>query len=139
MPLVLVADDDRDIRELLAFRLERAGHEVHGEPDGERGLAAARRLRPALVILDWMMPRMDGLEVCRRLRDDPATRSIPVVIMTGRDDIFRAVRERAVAADAYLEKPILRDRLLRVASSLTGPAAAAAPLAGPPAAASTRR
>jgi two-component system phosphate regulon response regulator PhoB len=127
MPLVLVADDDRDIRELLTFRLERAGYEVHCEPDGERGLAAARRLRPALAILDWMMPRMDGLAVCRQLRDDPATRSIPVVIMTGRDDIFRAVRERAIAADAYLEKPIMRDRPLRVASSL------AAPLPAPPA------
>jgi two-component system phosphate regulon response regulator PhoB len=139
MALVLVVDDDRDIRELLIFRLERAGFGVHGEPDGERGLAAARRLRPALAIVDWMMPRMDGLEVCRRLRDDPATRSIPVVIMTGRDDVFRAARGRAIAADAYLEKPILRDRLLRVAWSLMSPSQGSAAPLPRPAAASTWR
>jgi CheY-like chemotaxis protein len=139
MALVLVVDDDRDIRELLAFRLERAGYEAHAEPDGERGLAALRRLQPALAIVDWMMPRMDGLELCRRLRDDPATRSIPVVIMTGRDDVFRAARDRAIAADASLEKPILRDRLLRVAWSLAVPSpGSAAPPPRPPAASTPR-
>src|SRR3712207_9475365 len=70
MPHVLVVDDDPVVADLVAFRLQRLGLQVTVETDGETGLAAARRLRPDLVVLDWLMPRMDGLEVCRALRAD---------------------------------------------------------------------
>ncbi|MDP9391408.1 MAG: response regulator, partial [Actinomycetota bacterium] len=71
MTHVLVVDDDPVVADLVAFRLGRMGLEVSVESDGEAGLAAARQLRPDLVVLDWMMPRMNGLEVCRALREDP--------------------------------------------------------------------
>ena len=70
MPHVLVVDDDPVVADLVAFRLRRMGLEVTVETDGETGLAAVHRLRPDLVVLDWLMPRMDGLEVCRALRAD---------------------------------------------------------------------
>ena len=84
MPHVLVVDDDPVVADLVAFRLRRLGLEVTVESDGESGLAAARRLRPDLVVLDWLMPRMDGLEVCRALRADadPALARTPVLLLT---------------------------------------------------------
>jgi CheY-like chemotaxis protein len=81
-PLVLVADDDEDILGLVSFRLERSGYEVAAAKDGEEALRLARKLSPALVVLDVMMPRLDGYEVTRRLREDEATRGIPVILLT---------------------------------------------------------
>jgi two-component system phosphate regulon response regulator PhoB len=64
MTSILVVDDDQDIRELVAFKLEQLGFEVHAEADGETGLAAVMQLQPDLVLLDWMMPKLTGVEVC---------------------------------------------------------------------------
>jgi signal transduction histidine kinase/DNA-binding response OmpR family regulator len=82
---VLVVDDEADTRSLLLERLALAGFEVSGAADGESALAATRSLRPALVLLDLMMPGMDGWEVLRRLRSEPATAELPVIVLTGRD------------------------------------------------------
>jgi two-component system phosphate regulon response regulator PhoB len=102
---VLVVDDDPDVRELVALRLRLDGYEVQGEADGEAGLAAATARPPALVIADWMMPRLSGLELCRALRRDPATAAVPVLLLTARtqeDDVQRAF---AAGADDYILKP----------------------------------
>lgn len=102
---VLVVDDDPDVRDLVALRLRLDGYEVHGEPDGEAGLAAAVALVPALVVADWMMPRLSGLELCRALRREPATAGVPVLLLTARtqeDDVQRAF---AAGADDYILKP----------------------------------
>jgi two-component system phosphate regulon response regulator PhoB len=93
------------VRELVGLRLRLDGYEVHAEGDGEAGLAAAAALAPALVVVDWMMPRMSGLELCRALRREPATADVPVLLLTARtqeDDVQRAF---AAGADDYIVKP----------------------------------
>jgi DNA-binding response OmpR family regulator len=104
-PLVLIADDDEDIRALVAFRLERAGYEVVTAGDGEQALRLALERAPQLAVLDVMMPKLTGLEVTRRLRAEEATSAIPVILLTARvqeSDI--AAGFEAGAAD-YIKKP----------------------------------
>ena len=111
-PQVLVVEDDADIRELVTGWLERAGFCVRAEPDSERGLAAVWEQRPDVVVLDWMTPGMDGLEVCRRLRHDSATAHLPVLALSARATPPEIDRMLAAGADAYLVKPITRAQLI---------------------------
>lgn len=121
MPHVLVVDDDPVIADLVAFRLGRLGLRISVETDGEAGLAATRELRPDLVVLDWMMPRMNGLEVCRALRadTDPALARTPVVLLTAKAQ--EPDRERGFAAGAtdFVTKPFsTRELISRVTAAL---------------------
>jgi DNA-binding response OmpR family regulator len=109
---VLVIEDDDDIRSLVTFRLERAGVAVHQASDGESGLAAVAAIRPDVVLLDWMMPGIDGLEVCRRLRADPDTAALPIVLLTARAREVDVERGLAAGADAYVAKPFSQPELL---------------------------
>ena len=84
MARVLVADDDPDVRDVVVFKLEQVGHDVLVAEDGGTAPALARRELPELAVLDVMMPRMTGLDVCRELRADPATAGIPVILLTAR-------------------------------------------------------
>ena len=121
MPHVLVVDDDPVIADLVAFRLGRLGLEVSVESDGEAGLAAARSLRPDLVVLDWMMPRMNGLEVCRALRadTDPALARTPVVLLTAKAQEPDLERGFAAGATDYIVKPFSpRELATRVTAAL---------------------
>jgi DNA-binding response OmpR family regulator len=121
---VLVVDDDQDIRELVTWKLEASGYTVIGEPDGEAGLAAALEVRPALVLLDWMMPRLSGLEVCRALRDDPATAQVPVILLTAKAQEADIQRGFAAGADDYIVKPFSpRELVSRVDAVLARSAA----------------
>ena len=121
---VLVVDDDQDIRELVTWKLEAAGFTVHGEPDGEAGLAAALEVRPDLVLLDWMMPRLSGLEVCRALRDDPTTAQVPVILLTAKAQEADIQRGFAAGADDYIVKPFSsRELVSRVDAVLARSAA----------------
>lgn len=116
-PLALVIDDDIDIRTMVAIKLESAGYSVQSEADGEAGLAAIRQLRPAIVLLDWMMPRMNGLEVVSRLRADPEIADIPVILLTARAQEDAVERGFAAGADDYVVKPFSpRELLSRVAA-----------------------
>ena len=99
---VLLVDDDPHIRQLLAFAFDKAGFAVEEAGDGEAALAAVARLAPDLVVLDINMPRMDGLEVCRRLR---ASSEIPVLFLSSRDDEFDRVLGIELGADDYVTKP----------------------------------
>jgi DNA-binding response OmpR family regulator len=115
--LILVADDDDDVRELVVFRLERAGYRVLTASDGEQAVALALERRPDLCLLDVMMPGLDGYEVTRRLRAGGLGE--PVLLLTA------SVQEAAVAegleagADDYLKKPFApQDLLFRVQSAL---------------------
>jgi len=117
-PLVLVADDDPDIRSLVTLRLEKSGYEVVAAGDGEQALAAALERPPDLALLDVMMPKLDGYEVTERLRQEEATRHLPVILLTARvqeTDIARGVE---AGADDYVKKPFstseLRDRVQAV-------------------------
>ncbi len=105
VPLVLAADDDPLIRELIQFRLERSGYEVVTVEDGEAALAAAFERRPALVILDVMMPKLDGYEVTRRLRADERTAKLPVILLTARAQEADVSAGFDAGADDYLTKP----------------------------------
>ena len=103
--VVLVADDDRDILDLLAFRLGRAGYEVVSASDGEEALRLAVDRKPDLAVLDVMMPKLDGYEVTRRMRADESTKRIPVILLTARVQEHDVARGFEVGADEYMKKP----------------------------------
>ena len=104
-PLVLVADDDEDIRALVSFRLERAGYEVIEASDGEEALRLARERTPNLAVLDVMMPKLTGDEVTRRIRVDDATRQMPIILLTARVQEEDVARGFEAGADDYIKKP----------------------------------
>lgn len=123
MPSVLVVDDDPDIRSVIAFKLQRAGFTVHLEADGEAGLAAATEERPDLVLLDWMMPRLNGMEVCRAIRDDASLEGTTVIMLTAKAQEPDVQRALAVGADDYILKPFSpRELVSRVQAILARPA-----------------
>ncbi len=117
-PVVLIADDDDDILQLLAFRLERAGYEIVQAQNGKQALSLALELLPALAVLDVMMPELDGYEVTRELRTNEATSSMPIILLTARAQTQDAARGLAVGADDYVKKPFdardLRERIERL-------------------------
>ncbi len=104
-PLVLVADDDPDILALVRFRLERDGYEVLSAPDGEAALDLALARTPDLALLDVMMPRLDGYEVTRRLREHGPTTTIPIILLTARVQEPDVERGFEAGADDYVTKP----------------------------------
>jgi two-component system OmpR family response regulator len=112
MARVLVVDDDPDIRVALAEALKIAGYDVGSAATGIGALEACRQQCPDLVLLDQMLPDIDGLEVCRRLRDDPATRRVPIVFLTARTGETERVRGLAAGADDYVVKPFSTAELL---------------------------
>ena len=104
-PLVLVADDDSDILALVRFRLEQDGYEVLSAPDGETALDLALARPPDLALLDVMMPRLDGYEVTRRLRDHGPTATIPIILLTARVQEPDVQRGFEAGANDYVTKP----------------------------------
>jgi len=103
---VLVADDTDSIRALYQKLLATDGHEVIAVADGEAALLAVHEHHPDVVLLDVTMPRLDGLEVCRRLKSDPATRLTPVVLVTGLSDLQDRIKGIEAGADEFLSKPV---------------------------------
>lgn len=128
---VLVVDDDPTVAEVVTGYLRRAGHDVEHAADGPAALDAAARTHPELVVLDLMLPGIDGLEVCRRLR---AERPVPVIMLTARGDEDDRIAGLELGADDYVTKPFSpRELVLRVESVLrrsraTAPATTAAVL-----------
>ena len=121
MTHVLVVDDDPVIPDLVAFRLGRLGLAISVESDGEAGLAAARQLRPDLVVLDWMMPRMNGLEVCSALRadPDPVLARTPVLLLTAKAQEPDLERGFAAGVTDFVGKPFsTRELISRVTAAL---------------------
>ena len=102
---ILVADDDADILELVSFRLEQAGHATVRARDGAEALELLRRHRPSLCVLDVLMPRLNGFEVLRALREDEDLRSIPVIMLTASVQDRDVARGFEVGADDYMRKP----------------------------------
>lgn len=105
MSTILVADDDRDILDLVAFKLSAAGHELITATDGATALTEARRAVPDIVVLDVAMPGMSGLDVCRELRAEPITSAIPVILLTARGQDSDVEAGFDVGADDYVVKP----------------------------------
>jgi DNA-binding response OmpR family regulator len=102
---VLVVDDDPDIRELVSFKLGQFDLEVSTAEDGEAGLAAALADPPDVVVLDVMMPKLSGLDVCRQLRADERTRDVPVILLTAKAQEADVERGFELGATDYLVKP----------------------------------
>jgi two-component system, OmpR family, phosphate regulon response regulator PhoB len=119
MARVLVVDDDSDINLALRSALEIAGYQAEGADNGAAALAACDRSSPDLVLLDQMLPDVDGMEVCRRLRTTPATGRVPIVFLTARADEATRLRGLALGADDYIVKPFsTQELLLRIRSIL---------------------
>jgi DNA-binding response OmpR family regulator len=104
-PLVLCADDDEDILSLVALRLRRAGFQVETAVDGDQAVEAARARRPALAVLDVMMPKRTGYEVLAELRSDESLREMKVILLSARVQEGDVARGMDAGADAYLAKP----------------------------------
>ncbi len=102
---ILIVDDEQDILELMSYNLEKEGYTVTGVASGEAALSAAQRFRPDLIVLDLMLPGLDGLEVCRRLKRNEEIRSVPVLMVTAKSEDSDIVTGLEVGADDYLTKP----------------------------------
>ncbi|HVN74799.1 MAG TPA: response regulator [Thermoanaerobaculaceae bacterium] len=118
-PLVLVVDDEPSIRETISFILEMEGFRVETAADGEEGLEKIRALRPPVVLLDAMMPRRDGFDVCRTLKADPELASVRVVMLTALGQAADQEKGQAAGADFYVTKPFDEDDLLALLRRLT--------------------
>jgi two-component system alkaline phosphatase synthesis response regulator PhoP len=103
---ILVVDDEEPIRELLKYNLQKTGFEVKTASDGEQALDIARKFLPDVVLLDIMMPKMDGVETCRRLRDTPQLQKTFIIFLTARSEEYSEVAAFEVGADDYITKPI---------------------------------
>ena len=113
---ILVVDDEPPIVDMLSYNLERANYEVITARDGEEALVKARQEQPDLIILDLMLPRLDGLEVCRALRRE---RDVPIIMLTARDSEVDRVVGLELGADDYVVKPFsVRELMARVGSVL---------------------
>jgi DNA-binding response OmpR family regulator len=118
---ILVVDDEPDLVELVRHHLVREHYEVVTAADGESGLQEARRKLPDLVVLDLMLPGIDGLEVCRRLRSDTRTQHIPIVMLTAKGEESDAVIGLSQGADDYVRKPFgMKELVARIATRLRG-------------------
>lgn len=108
---ILIVDDEPDILEFLKYNLSKEGYEVYTATDGESGIKIAERERPQLVILDIMMPKMDGVEVCRHLRSKPEFSKTLIAFLTAREEDYSQIAALDVGGDDYITKPI-RPRVL---------------------------
>lgn len=109
---VLVVEDEAPLAELLKYNLEKEGYRVSVANDGEEALVLADENQPDLVVLDWMLPKAPGIEVCRRLRARQETRNTPIVMLTARSEESDRVRGLDIGADDYITKPFSMTELL---------------------------
>ena len=118
-PLIVVIEDEQAIQDVIAYNLRREGYEVLLAGHGNEGLALIQSKRPALVILDLMLPGIDGLSICQQLRADAKTRSIPLMILSAKEEESDIVIGLSLGADDYLAKPFSpREMLARVKALL---------------------
>ncbi len=115
MARILVIEDERDLQQVLSYNLKQAGHEVFSAGRGDEGLRLAREHAPEVVLLDLMLPDMSGTDVCKQLKDSPATRQLPVIMVTARGEEIDRVVGFELGADDYVVKPFsVRELLLRI-------------------------
>ena len=102
---ILIVEDEPAQREMLAYNLQKEGFEVVTAEDGEEGVLVAKEQAPDTIVLDWMLPSLSGIEVCRRLKDNDETRDIPIIMLTARGEEADRVRGLETGADDYVVKP----------------------------------
>ena len=111
-PLVMVVEDDAAIATMLRYNLEKNGYRVEEAVDGQEAITRIAETQPDLVLLDWMLPVMSGIEVCRQIRRRPETRDLPVIMVTARAEDQDSVRGLNTGADDYITKPFSIEALL---------------------------
>lgn len=120
-PLIVLADDNPDILKLVTARLGKRGYEIASAEDGQTALDLIRERRPAAAVLDWVMPRMSGEQVCAAVKGDDATASIPVILLTAQASEDHVMTGFSLGADEYLTKPFdieeLDDALRRLTAA----------------------
>jgi len=108
---ILVVDDEQDILELIRHTLNKEGYEVHVAANGQQAVEKAKKIKPSLILMDVMMPVLDGMEACRQLKEDPETATLPIIFLTARSEEFAELAGFEAGADDYISKPI-RSRVL---------------------------
>lgn len=116
--VILIAERDKNVRELQTFFLENAGFDVEFADDGEAALERARSAPPALVVTEILVPKLDGLALCRRLREDPATAGVPVIVFS---ILSAAARAAEAGASAFLRKPLVESIFVAAVKNLVAP------------------
>jgi len=111
-PTVMIVEDEASLVTMLRYNLEKEGYRVTEASDGEEAITVANETPPDAVILDWMLPRMSGIEVCRQLRRKTETRSVPIILLTARSEEADKVRGLNVGADDYMTKPFSMPELV---------------------------
>jgi two-component system phosphate regulon response regulator PhoB len=111
-PNVLIVEDEPPLVELLSYNLEKAGFQAQIARDGDEALLAVEERRPDLVLLDWMLPYVSGIEICRRLRRNPETRDLPIILLTARGEEDDRIRGLEAGADDYVVKPFSPSELV---------------------------
>lgn len=130
---ILIADDDANLVEVLAWALRDAGYATRSAATGQEAVEKAQRAPPDLVLLDLMLPGMNGFSVCQALREQAATASIPVIIITGMPGEFPRLTGVELGAVAYVQKPFsVPDLVARIGDCLRRPPSAVGPPACPP-------
>jgi two-component system phosphate regulon response regulator PhoB len=110
-PTILIVEDEDSLATLLQYNLEKEGYEVRVAVDGEEALVAVDEKMPDLIVLDWMLPKISGIEVCRRLRQRPETRNAPIIMLTARGEENDRIRGLDTGADDYVVKPVSMSEL----------------------------
>jgi two-component system phosphate regulon response regulator PhoB len=118
MARILIVEDDEDVRALIAHKLRRAGHDVSEAGDGAAGLAAAQAGSPELMVLDWMMPKLTGIEVCEQIRADPGMVQPRILLLTAKSQDSDIALAMKTGADGYLIKPFRANDLLERVTTL---------------------
>jgi DNA-binding response OmpR family regulator len=118
MPRILIVDDEPNIVLALELLMKREGYEIRTVGDGERAVEAAGTFRPDLILLDVMMPRMDGFEVCQRIRADAALKDIVIVMLTAKGREVEREKGLALGADLYITKPFSTREVVRKVKEL---------------------
>ncbi|MEZ5812210.1 MAG: phosphate regulon transcriptional regulator PhoB [Rhizobiaceae bacterium] len=111
-PVILVVEDERPQLEMLSYNLSKEGFKVSAAEDGEEALIVADEIRPDLIVLDWMLPNVSGIEICRRLKARDTTAHIPIIMLTARGDESDRVRGLNTGADDYVVKPYAVSELI---------------------------
>ena len=120
MKTILLADDEENLRLLVHTTIEDSGYTILEAENGTQALELTRTHRPALIVLDWMMPGMTGIEVTRAVRQQPETAEIPIILLTARSQAEDRALARAAGANAYLAKPFSPMELFETIESLLG-------------------
>ena len=120
MHRILIVDDEPNIVLALELLMKKEGYEVHTVDDGERAVQAAKELRPDLILLDIMMPKMDGYEVCQRIRSDALLKDVSIIMLTAKGREVEREKGLALGADHYITKPFsTRQVVMKVKEILT--------------------